>query len=84
MLGIAASAAGAPDKICLDCTHREGTERAKEDCIRGESRESGALLVAFTCEKGMPRSLNCLSTLMNATRALNARVNNNNDSQVRI
>ena len=33
ILGIAASAAGAPERICFDCTHSAGTERARDDCI---------------------------------------------------
>jgi hypothetical protein len=70
MLGIAASAAGAPERISLDCTHRAGTERAKDDCIWESSKVWGILTVGLTCVKGIPRSLNCCSTFMKATRAL--------------
>jgi hypothetical protein len=43
MLGIAASAAGAPDRMSDDWTHSAGIERANEDWMRIESEsENGA------------------------------------------
>lgn len=70
MFGIAASAAGAPDRMSFDWTHRAGTDRASDDCIRASSGDNEELLLGLTCVKGIPRILSCLSTLIKATRAL--------------
>ena len=70
ILGMAASAAGAPDKISDDCTHRAGMDLAsaewmwvRADMIFGPSE-------GLTWVYGMPRDLSCCSTLVYATRAL--------------
>ena len=49
MLGIAAAAAGAPDKISDDCTQRAGTEHASEDWMYASSVVTGAPFAGFTC-----------------------------------
>lgn len=64
MLGMAASAAGAPDRICVDWTQRVGTDRASEDCMCANSVVSSIPDVGLTWVYGMPRNLNCCSTLV--------------------
>lgn len=69
MLGMAASAAGAPDRMSEDCTQSAGIDRAKEDVTcAGIPFAPG-----FTCVNGIPRSLSCCSTLVYATLALLSR-----------
>ena len=68
MFGIAASAAGAPDRMSDDCTQRAGIDRAREDCTWPNSGREDA--VELTWMYGIPRNLNCCSTFVYATRAL--------------
>lgn len=62
MLGIAASAAGAPDRMSEDWTQSSGTERERPDC-RWASSGVCATFVHATVVYGMLRVLNCCSIL---------------------
>lgn len=71
MFGIAASAAGTPESISLDCTQRTGTDDARVEWIMREmSCESSGAADGVTCVYGIPRDLSCCSTLVWETRAL--------------
>lgn len=63
MFGIAASAAGAPDKMSDDWTQNAGIERASDEC-RCESSGKVTPLEELMCVYGIPRSLNCISTFI--------------------